>query len=482
MIRSPLSRAVAILMCGGSLTGCLVGPNYSRPATPITPAFKESVDWSPATPSDAAERLDWWTAFGDPVLNDLEGRVAGANQTVAAAEGAYRQARAVVRIDRAALFPTVSATGSVSYSKSGGAGVIGGAADGVVGGAGGSGSSYRLGLGGSWAPDFFGATRRTIEGAQASAAASAGNLANARLVAQTELALDYVQLRQQDEEARILTATSAAYADTLRITQNKYNVGVVAKSDLLSARSQLATTQAQATDLVQSRARLEHAIAVLIGQAPATLTLAPGPWRLTLPEIPSDLPSTLLQRRPDIAAAERNVAAANAQIGVQTAAYYPSVTLTGSGDTAASQLGGLFSASSFFWSVGASAAETLLDFGARRGRVAEARAVYDQSVASYRQTVLTAFAQVEDDLAAQRVLGREQASRQQAATDAAATETIARNQYNAGQVDFTNVVVAQTNALNARTAELQIEATRLATAIDLIAALGGGWRDGLPSR
>jgi len=480
MIARPrLTAMTAVLLCG-ALSGCLVGPNYHRPTTPITPAFKEAAGWVPAQPSSAAEHQDWWTAFGDPTLDALEARVIVANQTVAAAEAAYRQAAAVVRVDRAALFPTVSATGSVTYSGSGSGGggvLVNGSGGGVTtSGSGGGGASYRLGLGGSWAPDLFGAVRRTIEGARANAGVSAANLANARLLAETEVALDYVQLCQQDEELRILDATTAAYARTLAIAQNKYNAGVVAKNDLLNARAQLSTTQAQATDLIQTRAKLEHAIAILTGQPPAALTLDPGPWRLALLDIPPGVPSTLLQRRPDIAAAEHSVTAANAQIGVQVAAYFPSLTLTGSGDFASNELGKLFNASSFFYSVGASAAETVLDFGARRGRVAAARAVYDQSVANYRQTVLTAFGQVEDDLAAQRVFAREQSLRQSSLADAAASEVIARNQYNAGQVDFTSVVVAQTSALNARNAELQVEASRLATEIDLIAALGGGWR------
>lgn len=476
-LRARLTRTTALLACG-ALSACLVGPNYHRPAAAIAPVFKEAAGWVPAQPSNAADRQDWWTAFGDPTLDTLEARVIASNQTVAAAEAAYRAAEAIVRVDRAALFPTISASGSVTYSGSGGGGgvLVTGSGGGVTTSSGSGGASYRVGLGGSWAPDLFGGVRRTVESARDTAQSSAANLANARLLAETELALDYVQLRQQDEELRILDASTAAYARTLAISQNKYNSGVVAKSDLLNARSQLSSAQAQAADLVQTRAKLEHAIAILAGQPPAALTLPAGPWRLSLAEIPPGLPSTLLQRRPDIAAAERAMAAANAQIGVQVAAYYPSLTLTGSGDFASNELGKLLNASNFFYSVGASAAETLLDFGARRGRVAQARAVYDQDVANYRQAVLTAFQQVEDDLAAQRVFARELALRQSGAADSGAAETIARNQYNAGQVDFTTVVVAQTAALNARTAELQIQASRLATEIDLIAALGGGWR------
>ncbi len=475
--RPLVHRGFCVLLCG-ALSACLVGPNYHWPSAPITPIFKEAAGWTPAAPSDAAEREDWWTAFNDPTLNALEARVAVSNQTLIAAEAAYREAVALVRTDRAALFPTVSATGAVSYSGVGANGNGVAVTSGTTGvtTSGSRGASYQVGLGGSWQPDLWGAVRRTIEGARASAQAAAGTVANARLSAQMELALDYVQMRQLDEEIRLYDATSAGYARSLTITQNKYAVGVAAKSDVLTARSQLSTTQATAADLIQQRATLEHAIAILAGEPPASLDLAATPWRLTLPAIPGSVPSTLLQRRPDVATAERNAAAASAAIGVQVAAYYPTLSLTGSGDFAASELGQLFNASSFFWSVGASAAETLLDFGARRGRVAQARAAYDQSVATYRQTVLTALGQVEDDLAAQRVLGREESLRKSASADADAAEIIARNEYNAGQVDFTTVVVAEATALSARTTELQIEATRLATAIDLIAALGGGWK------
>ena len=461
----------------------MVGPNYHRPAAPTSIAYKEAAGWAPAQPSDAADRKDWWTVFNDPVLNALEAKVDVSNQTLAAAEAAYRQATALVREDRAALFPTISLTGSATTSGGGGAATIAGGAAGAPGGSTNSNTSYRVGVGGSWQPDLWGAIRRNIESARASAQASAGTLANARLSAQMELALDYIQVRELDEQKRILDATDVAYARNLTINQNKYNAGVSAKSDVLSALSQRASAQADEVDLAQQRARFEHAIAILAGEPPAALTLAPAPWNLKLPEIPPGVPSALLQRRPDIAQAERSAASANALIGVQTAAYYPNLTLTGEGDLAASSLGRLFNASSFVWSVGASVAETIFDAGARRARVAQARAVYDQAVANYRQTVLTAFGQVEDNLAAQRVLAGEQTLRQTASNAANANETITRNQYFAGQVDYTAVVVSQATALTARTTELQIEALRLTTAVDLIAALGGGWTDtDLPRR
>jgi len=470
---APLSKTIRfvlpLLMCG-AVGGCLVGPNYRRPSAPTPAAYKEAGNteaggWAPANPSDAADRRDWWTVFGDRTLNDLETRVATSNQTLAGAEAAYRQARALVAQQRAALFPTVAINASANVG--GGVGAP-------------TSQAYNLGLGATWEPDLWGAVRRNIENAGDNAQASAATLANTRLSAQMELAADYISLRQFDEEKRLLDATVTAYARSLTIAQNRYNVGVAAKSDVLSAQSQLQSTQADDTDLAQQRARVEHAIAIMAGQTPASLTLAPAAWTLRLPQIPAGLPSTLLQRRPDIAAAERATAAANALIGVQTAAYYPTVSLTGQGGFASSELGQLFNTSNLVWSLGASVAETIFDAGARRARVAQARAAYDQAVAAYRQTVLVAFGQVEDNLAAQRVLGAEQSLRQAASQAADANEVIARNQYLAGQVDYTTVVVAEATALSDRNALLQIEAARLTTAVDLIAALGGGWRAGAP--
>ena len=470
------NRAALGLLAATALSGCLVGPRYQRPAAPTSPTFKEAAGWAPAAPSDAADRKDWWTVFNDPTLNDLEARVAVSNQTLAAAEAAYRQARALVAEDRAALFPTVSLGASASAARSAGANVTANGvptnAPGVVR------STYQPSIGATWAPDIWGAVRRTVEGARANAQASAATVANARLSAQTELAVDYVQLREYDQQARLLTATAEAYGRTLKITQNKYNAGVAARSDVLTAQSQYQTAQANAINVAQQRAVMEHAIAILTGQAPAALSLPPAPWSLTLPAIPAALPSTLLQRRPDIANQERLMAAANAQIGVQTAAYFPTLSLTGQGGFSSSQLGNLFTASSSFWSVGASLAETVLDFGARKARVAQARAAYDQAVANYRQTVLVAFGQVEDNLSAQRILGTEEALTRAAADSASQGETITRNQYAAGTVDFTSVVISEATANAARNSQLAIEAQRLITAVDLIEALGGGWTTG----
>jgi NodT family efflux transporter outer membrane factor (OMF) lipoprotein len=455
------SRLLPPLLLSAALAGCLVGPNYHRPAAPISATFKEAAGWVPANPSDAADRRDWWTAFGDPTLDALEAKVEVSNQNLAAAEAAYRVAHAMVAEQRAALFPLVTLDGSASVAGGGGSKTA---------------AAYHLGLGGTWEPDLWGRIRRTIENARANAQASAADLANARLSAQMELAADYIQMRQLDEEKRLLDDTAVGYARSLVINRNRYAVGVAAKSDVLSAQVQLQNTQAQSVDLIQQRARMEHAIAILTGQAPADLTLPATAWNLKLPDIPAGLPSELLQRRPDVAAAERRAAAANALIGVQVAAYFPDLTLTGQAGFAATELGRLFSASSFAWSLGASATETLLDFGARKARVAEARATYDEAVANYRQAVLTALGQAEDNLAAQRVLAAELALDQSASTAADQNETIAHNQYLAGQADYTTVVVAEATALSARRTLLTIQATRLTTAVDLIAALGGGWQ------
>jgi len=475
---------VTALATTATLAACEVGPNYRRPATPTPGAFKEAEGWTPANPSDAADRADWWTIFGDPVLNDLEQRVAVSNQNLAAAEAAYRVAHATVAEQRAALFPTVSLNGSASVSGSGGGsggGGGGGTGTGTVtppSAHGGTTQSYRLELGATWEPDLWGRVRRTIEQAKANAQASAADLANARLSAQTELAADYISLRQLDEEKRILDATVDADGRSLTVTRNKYAAGVVSRADVRQAETQLDNAKGDDTDLVQQRAKLEHAIAILTGRTPEEVTIAPAPWTLKPVDIPPSLPSTLLERRPDIAAAERRAAAASANVGIQTSAYFPSLDLSGSGGVAASNIGKLFSASSTFWTLGASVAETIFDAGARHARVAEARASFDEAVANYRQSVLGAFGQVEDNLAAQRVLAAEQVDRQAAYVAAADALRIVENQYRAGTVDYTSVVVAQTAALGAQRTELGLEASRLTTTVDLIAALGGGWKQG----
>jgi NodT family efflux transporter outer membrane factor (OMF) lipoprotein len=463
MTRTRTLTLSALLLAG--VGGCMVGPNYKRPATPTPPAYKEADGWAPAQPSDAADRKDWWKAFGDPTLDDLESKVETSNQTLAAAEAAYREAHALVAQDRAALFPTVSLGASVTQSGGGSASTGGGATHTI----------YEPTLGATWAPDLWGAVRRQVNNAKASAQASAALVANARLSAETELADDYINLRELDEQKRLYDATVAAFARTLAITKNKYAVGNAARSDVLTAQTQLESAKVTDADVDRQRALMEHAIAILIGEPPASLTLASGPWSLSLPEIPATLPSTLLQRRPDVANAERSAAAANELIGVAVAAYYPTLDLSADAGFASKALSNLFNASHSFWSLGASASETIFDAGARHAKVQGARAAFDEAVANYRQTVLTAFQQVEDNLTAQRVYGTEEPLAKAASDDANANVTITINEYRAGTVDFTTVATAQATALQDQNTLVQLQASRLATAVTLIEALGGGW-------
>jgi NodT family efflux transporter outer membrane factor (OMF) lipoprotein len=477
MTRLPV-RPVRVLALASSalLSGCLVGPNYVRPNAPTPPAFKEAQGWIPAQPADAAPRGDWWTLFNDPVLNQLEQKVVVSNQNLAAAEASFREAEALVAEDRASLFPTLGATASGTRSVTHGAvGTItpgGGQAVPIVGI---TRNQFSLEGNASWEPDLWGKIRRTVEGAKASAQASAADLVNARLSAQSQLAIDYVQLRADDELKRLTDDTVEGYRRSLQITQNQYNAGTVAKNDVLTAQTQLSNAEAESADFLRQRQLMEHAIAVLAGMPPSELTITPVAWTLQTPDVPVEAPSVLLQRRPDVAAAERSMANANAQIGVQVSAYFPTISLTGSGGVTSSGLASLFSSNSTLWSLGASAAETLVDFGARRARVQQARAAYDQSVAQYRQTVLSAFQEVEDDLASDRQLALEQPLRAQASQAADGAEVIALNQYRAGLTDYTAVVVAQAAALQARQSLITTQSSRIASAIQLITALGGGW-------
>lgn len=472
-------RLLAATVSAAALAGCAVGPDYHRPAMPLAPAFKEQ-GWAPAQPADLSPRGDWWTVFDDPTLSELEARVAVSNQNVAAAEAAYRQAEALVREQRAALFPTVTLDGGATRSgggRGGGGTIINSGGTSIVSGGGGrSSTTYRASIGASWEPDVWGRIRRSVESARGNAQASEADLAAARLSAQGSLAVDYFDLRGADAQIALLTQAAAGYRRSLQITQNRYAAGIAPHSDVLQAQSQLASTQADLADLSRTRAAFEHAIAVLAGQTPESFSLPAAPnWRAGIPQVPAGVPSSLLQRRPDIAAAERRAASASAQIGVETAAYFPNLSLTGSYGFAASELGKLFSASASVWSIGASVAETVFNGGLTHARVGAARAAYDEAVARYRQTVLSALQDVEDQLAATRVLADEYALRQSAAADADRAAAMVLNQYREGQVDYTSVVTAQVQALNARRTLVQAAATRQATAVALIQALGGGW-------
>jgi NodT family efflux transporter outer membrane factor (OMF) lipoprotein len=466
LFRPPALRLVAAAALS-FLSACAVGPDYQRPSTAAPASFKEAqaVDagWFPAAPADALDRGPWWELFNDADLNVLAAQVEVSNQNVAAAVAASAQARALVRQQGASLFPQLTLDGSVRRSGSGA-----GTANGAV-------NSLQLGLGSSWEPDLWGKFARGVEGARASAQASDADLAAARLSAQGELATSYFSLRDADTELALVRSTVDGFERALTITQNRYAAGIAPRTDVLQAQTQLANTRADLATLTNQRAQLEHAIAVLIGKAPAEFTLPAAAWNMAVPAVPLVVPSELLQRRPDIAAAERAVAAANAQIGIQRSAYFPSLGLSASYGNAGTRVGDLFGASTSLWSIGMSVAQTVFDAGATRARVEGAEAARDAAVARYRQATLTAFQAVEDKLSALRVLAEQQGLRRSASEAADLTEQQLLNRYKAGQVSYTEVVTAQASALNARRTVSQVAANRQAAAIALIQALGGGW-------
>ena len=478
-----MNRSFAIVLLPLCIAGCSLAPSYKRPPStaPIPASFKEAPGWRTAAPSDAVARGAWWTMFNDPVLDDLERRVLVSNQNLAAAKATYDQARAVVREQRAALLPTIdlSASGTKAGSFGGGMPTVGSGSGAVS--SGGS-RRYAISIGANWEPDVWGRIGNAVSQARAQAEASRADLATATLSAQGELALNYIQLRGIEAQKAILGDTIVAYDRALTITGNRYNSGVVARSDVLQAETALRNARASAADLDRQRAVLEHAIAVLAGENPSTFSVPAAQWNRIVPDVPAVLPSALLERRPDIASAERQVAAANAAIGIERAAFFPTLGLTGSTGFNAKGLGALFDAASSVWSLGLTGALTLLDFGARSAQVDQARAAHAQTVANYRQTVLTAFQDVEDQLAATRVLATVSTERVGAAAAANQAEQIARNQYLSGIIGYSDVIVAQTTALSARQAEVQAIVDRQTTAVSLIQAIGGNWTDTPPAR
>lgn len=480
-------------------TGCMVGPNYKRPSVPASPPFKEqppvnfkeaeAAGWKQSQPGDAYLKGRWWEIYKDPALNALEDQVAVSNQNVLQAEAQYREAKAAVGVARAALFPIVDTGPSITVSRAGGGAggggfvsngaVLGGAATGASG----IRTSYVFPFSASWAPDLWGSVRRNVTANVNNAQALSAELENARLLYQAELAQDYFGLHGIDTEADLLSRTEGSYQEFLSLTQKRFASGVATGLDVSQAQTQLYDLQSQAIDLGVQRAAYEHAIAILIGKPPAAVTVPTSELRILPPPVPVGLPSELLERRPDIASAERRVAAANEQIGIAIAAFYPTLTLGGSGGLANSSLGKLFSWPSRFWSVGPQLAETLFDAGRRRSIVAEDRAAYDASVAAYRQTVLTAFQQVEDNLAALRVLDEESNKLQETIRSAADFLTISDAQYRAGTADYLTVITAQAALLNAQRTAVQLLTRRLISSVALVQALGGGWNASeLPSR
>jgi NodT family efflux transporter outer membrane factor (OMF) lipoprotein len=453
------------------LASCTVGPNYSKPQVETPPAYKQSGDWLVAQPKDDVPKGKWWEIYGDPVLNGLEEQVEVSNQTLVAAEARYRQAQAATKAARSALFPTIGATGSATRSGRGSGSTSGNGAS----GGGGSGTTYSVLLDARWEADIWGRIHRQIEATRATEEATAADLEAARLSLQAELATDYVLLRVADSQRELIEDSVKAFRTSLTIAQNRYRAGVAAKVDVVLAESQVKTNEAQAIDLRITRAQLEHAIAVLAGKAPAGFAIEPVKFGMVGPLVPPGVPSTLLERRPDIAAAERRMAAANAQVGVAQAAYYPDLTLSGSVGFAGTQLSNLISAPNRVWSLGLDLAGTLLDFGARSAAVESSRAAYDAAVADYRGTVLGAFQEVENSLVSARWLGEELQVQQDAASLARENVTLTLNQYKAGTVGYLNVALAQAQQLSNERDLVNLQGRQIGASIALIRALGGSW-------
>lgn len=472
MTRKPVATALIGAACALALTACAVGPNYHRPAAPPSAAFKAQHGWTPATPAQVANE-QWWSIYDDPTLSSLEQQVNVSNENVKAAVATYYAAREVVTVDRSGFFPTISA--DLTATRSGGAGSYNREVTGFVAAGSTRRTVYDLNASGSWDLDIWGKLRREVESDVAKAQADAADIAAARLSAQNTLAADYFQLRAAEQQLRILKTTVQDYRVSLKIAQNQVNAGTTTLADVYSARTQLENTIAQENSVELTRDEMEHAIAVLIGKAPSQLAIPEGEFTSTVPVVPAGVPSQLLLRRPDVSASERDLQSANAQIGVAEAAWFPSLTLTGSYGYESSSLSSLIRASNDVWSFGPSLAETLFNAGATYAQTKEERALYDSAVASYRQTVLTAFQQVENDLATLRHLQTEYAQDQAAVADAERSAALTLNQYRAGTVAYTSVIVADTTLFNAQLTALNVQSQRLVASADLVDAIGGGW-------
>jgi NodT family efflux transporter outer membrane factor (OMF) lipoprotein len=474
---SASSRTTPLLALLLISAGCAVGPNYKRPSAAAPPAFKEqapvnfkeaeAAGWKQSQPGDAYAKGRWWELYNDTALNALEEQVNVSNQNVLQAEAQYRQAKAAVGVARSALSPTVITAPAANFA--------GGASTDSTTGTSGSRKSFTLPFNISWEPDLWGNIRRGVTASSATAQSLAANVGNARLLYQAELAQDYFGLHGNDGEAELLARTEGSYKEYVMLTRNRVSAGVASDFDVAEAETQLYAVQAQLMDLGVERAAFEHAIAILIGKAPAELTIPAVTLNAAPPAVPLGVPSELLERRPDIASAERQVAAANEQIGIAIAAFYPTLSLTGSGGVESSSLAKWFTWPSRFWSVGPQLAETLFDAGRRRSVVVEQQASYDATVAAYRQTVLTAMQQVEDNLAALRILSGEADKVQQTIQAANRALEISTVQYRSGTVDYLTVITSQATLLNADVTAVTLLTRRLTASVLLIEGLGGGW-------
>jgi NodT family efflux transporter outer membrane factor (OMF) lipoprotein len=474
VIRSAFPRALPfILPLFLALAGCAVGPDYVRPQIDVPTAYKEQGPWKQAQPGQIDNNHRWWEAYNDPTLNALIVQADAANQNIRFAEAQYRQARAAAQAARAAFWPTVGASAgperAQTNSSSSGPKLA---------------NSYSVGLDASWEADIWGGIRRSVEAGDAGTQASAASLAAAQLSIQATLAQDYLQLRITDQLKDLYVRTVAGYTRSLQLTTNQYNAGIALRSDVAQAQTQLLTAQAQLIDLDATRNQLEHAIAILVGKAPAAFNLPAAPadsaMQAKLPQIPTGLPSDLLERRPDIANAERLAAAANANIGVAKAAFYPSLTLSASGGYSSVAFAEMFDTPSRIWSLGATLAGTLFDGGLRTARSAQATAAFDASVAQYKQTVLGGFQEVEDNLSTLRVLDQESVVQAQAVEAAQLAERLALSQYRAGTALYLTVITTQAASLDAERTAVQLTGRQLVASVALIKAVGGGWRAGDP--
>ena len=477
-MRSWKPSGAAVLAAVLALAGCTVGPNYKRPSAPTPPAFKEeppadfkeAQGWKIAQPNDGQIKGKWWEIYNDPALNALEEQVAINNQNVLQAEAQYREARAAVGIARAALFPTVSTSPAITESRAsaGSSATAASAASGVH-------TFYTFPIDASWGPDLWGSIRRGVTAAVAQAQSSDADLESARLLYQSELAQDYFTLHGLDSDVELLTRTAKSYEEYLVLTRNRFAGGIASDLDVAQAESQLYATQTALADLGVARAQMEHAIAVLTGKPPAELTIGAMTLKTTPPPVPIALPSALLERRPDIAASERLAAAANEQIGIAKAAFYPSLSLAATAGVQSSRLTTWLSWPSRFFSVGPSIAEPIFDAGRRRAQLAQTLAAYDAAVAGYRQTVLTAFQQVEDSLSTLRVLAEESVVAEQSVKSADRALAVSTAQYKAGTTAYLTVLTAQGTALAAERTQIDLLARRLEASVQLVVNLGGGW-------
>jgi NodT family efflux transporter outer membrane factor (OMF) lipoprotein len=477
MKKSELNWRIGYLALGMALllASCKVGPNYTKPPVATAPgyserppaSFEQTPGWKMAQPSDSVLRGNWWEIFGDSDLNALEQQIGPANQTLKVAEANFRQARAQIQFNRSNLYPTVSAGVQITHTR-----VSGNSPAGFQGNQYGN---FVLPISVNWEPDLWGRVRRSITAAKELTQASAADLANVKLELQTELAIDYFEARSLDAQKKLLDDTVVAYVKALQLTQNRYQGGVASKVEVEQAATQLQQTQAQDIDLGVARAQYEHAVAVLIGQVPEGYHLPGEPLRQTPPAIPTGVPSELLERRPDIASAERQLAAANEQIGIARSAFFPDLVISATGGLDAGSIVNWFNWPSRYWAVGPQLAQTIFDAGRRRAALEGSEAAYDANVANYRQITLTAFQEVEDSLSSLRILEQESAQQHEATASAESSLQLSLNRYKGGLVTYLEVITAQSIALSNERTDVDLMRRRMDASVQLVKALGGGW-------